>query len=40
MTNVPAGSFVSGYGIIFVLVILIAVVGLLIAGDRFKLPLN
>jgi hypothetical protein len=40
MTNVPATSFVSGYGIVFVLVILIAVVGLLIAGDRFKLPLN
>jgi hypothetical protein len=40
MTNVPATSFVSGYGIVFVMVILIAVVGLLIAGDRFKLPLN
>ena len=40
MTNVPATSFFGGYGIIFVLVILIAVVGLLIAGDRFKLPLT
>ena len=40
MTNVPATSFVNGYGIIFVLIILIAVVGLLIAGDRFKLPLG
>jgi hypothetical protein len=40
MTNVPATSFVGGYGIVFVLIILIAVVGLLIAGDRFKLPLN
>jgi len=40
MTNVPADSFVSGYGIIFVLIVLIAVVGLLIAGDRFKLPLK
>jgi hypothetical protein len=40
MTNVPAGSFVGGYGIVFVLIVLIAVVGLLIAGDRFKLPLN
>jgi hypothetical protein len=40
MTNVPADSFVSGYGIIFVLILLIAVVGLLIAGDRFKLPLK
>jgi hypothetical protein len=40
MTNVPATSFVNGFGIVFVLIILIAVVGLLIAGDRFKLPLN
>ena len=40
MTNVPADSFVTGYGIVFVLILLIAVVGLLIAGDRFKLPLN
>jgi hypothetical protein len=40
MTNVPSESFSSGYGIIFVLVLLIVVVGLLIAGDRFKLPLN
>jgi hypothetical protein len=40
MTNVPADSFVSGYGIIFVLILLIAVVGLLIAGDRLKLPLK
>jgi hypothetical protein len=40
MTNVPADSFVSGYGIIFVLVLLIAVIGLLIAADRFKLPLT
>jgi len=40
MTNVPAGGFVSGYGIVFVLVLLIAVIGLLIAGDKFKLPLN
>jgi hypothetical protein len=40
MTNVPGDSFVSGYGIIFVLILLIAVVGLLIAGDRFKMPLN
>lgn len=38
MTNVPAGSFVNGYGIVFVLVILIAVVGVLIAGDRLHLP--
>lgn len=40
MTNVPADSFVSGYGIIFVLILLIAVIGLLIAADRFKLPLT
>jgi hypothetical protein len=40
LTNVPTASFVSGYGIVFVLIILIAVLGLLIAGDRFKLPLN
>jgi hypothetical protein len=40
LNNVPVANFVSGYGIIFVLVILIAVVGLLIAGDRFKLPLH
>jgi hypothetical protein len=40
MTNVPAESFVSGYGIVFVLILLVAVVGLLIAGDRFKLPLK
>jgi hypothetical protein len=40
MTNVPAASFISGYGIIFVLVILVAVVGLLIAGDRLNLPLS
>jgi hypothetical protein len=40
MTNVPAGSFVSGYGIVFVLILLIAVVGLLIAADKLKLPLK
>lgn len=40
MTNVPATSFINGFGIVFILIILIAVVGLLIAGDRFKLPLN
>lgn len=40
MTKVPADSFVSGYGIVFVLILLIAVVGLLIAGDKFKLPLK
>jgi hypothetical protein len=40
MTNVPATSFVGGYGIVFVLVILIAVVGLLIAGDKLKLPIK
>ena len=40
MTNVPTDSFVSGYGIVFVLVLLIAVIGLLIAGDRFKMPLR
>ena len=40
LTNVPAGSFVGGSGIIFVLVILIAVIGLLIAGDRLGLPLK
>jgi hypothetical protein len=40
MTNVPADSLVGGYGIVFILILLIAVVGLLIAGDRFKLPLN
>jgi hypothetical protein len=40
MTNVPADSFVSGYGIVFVLVLLIAVVGLLIAADKLKIPLK
>ena len=40
MNNVPAGNFAGGYGIIFVLVILVAVIALLIAGDRLKWPLQ
>jgi uncharacterized membrane protein required for colicin V production len=40
LTDVPAENFFTGYGIIFVFVILIAVVALLIAGDRLKLPLK
>jgi len=38
MTDVPAAGFSSGFGLIFILVILLAAVGLLIAGDRLKLP--
>jgi len=40
MTNVPAAGFTSGYGLVFVLIILIAAIGLLIAGDRLDLPLH
>jgi hypothetical protein len=38
--NVPAGDFAGGYGIVFVLVILVAVIALLIAGDRLRWPLQ
>jgi hypothetical protein len=40
VTNVPAESFLAGYGIIFVFVVLVGVIALLIAGDRLKLPLK
>jgi len=39
LTNVPAGNFAGGYGIIFILGILIAVIALLILGDRLKGPI-
>jgi hypothetical protein len=39
LTNVPTASF-EGAGVIFVLVIVVAVVGLLIAGDKIGLPLK
>ena len=39
VTNVPAGNLAGGYGIIFILGILIAVIALLIAGDRLKGPI-
>jgi hypothetical protein len=39
LTNVPAGNFAGGYGIIFILGILIAVITLLILGDRIKGPI-
>ena len=38
--NMPATSFAGGYGIVFVLVILVAVIALLIAGDRMRWPLQ
>jgi hypothetical protein len=40
LTAVPAQSFFSGYGIIFVFLVVIGVVALLVAGDRIKLPLK
>ena len=40
LTDVPAGSFFAGYGVIFLFVLLIGVIALLIAGDRLKLPLK
>ena len=40
LNNVPAGDFAGGYGIVFVLVILVAVIVLLIAGDRLRWPLQ
>jgi hypothetical protein len=39
LTNVPTASL-QGAGVIFVLVIVIAVVGLLVAGDKIGLPLK
>jgi hypothetical protein len=39
VTNVPAGNLAGGYGIIFILGILIAVIALLILGDRLKGPI-
>jgi uncharacterized membrane protein required for colicin V production len=39
LTNVPTASL-QGAGIVFVLVIVIAVVGLLVAGDKIGLPLK
>jgi len=40
LTNVPAQTLFGGYGIIFVLLVVIGVVALLVAGDRIKLPLK
>lgn len=40
LQDVPAQSFFTGYGIIFVFVVVIGVVALLVAGDRLKLPLK
>jgi uncharacterized membrane protein required for colicin V production len=40
LTDVPTGNFFAGYGIIFILIVLIAVIALMIAGDRLKLPLK
>lgn len=40
LNNVPAGDLAGGYGIVFVLVILVAVIALLIAGDRLRWPLR
>jgi hypothetical protein len=39
VTNVPAGNLAGGYGIIFILGILIAVIALLILGDRLRGPI-
>jgi hypothetical protein len=38
--NVPSSSLAGGYGIVFVMVILVAVIALLIAGDRMRWPLQ
>ena len=40
MTDVPTDNFFAGYGIIFILVVLVGVIALMIAGDRLKLPLK
>lgn len=40
MTDVPTDNFFAGYGIIFILVVLVGVIALMIAGDRLKLPLR
>ena len=40
LTDVPQENFFAGYGIIFVLIVLVGVIALMIAGDRLKLPLK
>jgi len=40
LKDVPTENFFAGYGIIFVFVVMIGVVALLVAGDKFKLPLK
>jgi hypothetical protein len=40
LTDVPIDNFFAGYGIIFILIVLVAVIALMIAGDRLKLPLK
>jgi hypothetical protein len=40
VTEMPASSVLAGPGIIFIFIVLIAVIALLIAGDRLKLPLK
>jgi hypothetical protein len=40
MTDVPTDNFFAGYGIIFILIVLVGVIALMIAGDRLKLPLK
>lgn len=40
LIDVPTANFFAGYGIIFVFVVLVAVIALLIAGDRLRLPLR
>ena len=40
MTDVPTDNFFAGYGIVFILVVLVGVIALMIAGDRLRLPLR
>jgi len=40
LKDMPTENFFAGYGIIFVFVVMIGVVALLVAGDKFKLPLK
>ena len=40
LTDVPTDNLFAGSGIIFIFIVVIAVIALLVAGDRFKLPLK
>jgi hypothetical protein len=40
VTEVPTSNFFTGSGLLFILIVVVGVIALMVAGDRFKLPLK